>query len=69
MKRYLGNLVILLAVLLTILVWIIFPPENDGRANFQRQYAGEIIGSINIVLLSFYIDAAKMGRTVLWWLR
>jgi predicted ferric reductase len=53
MKRYLGNLVILLAVLLTILVWIIFPPENDGRANFQRQYAGEIIGSINIVLLSF----------------
>jgi predicted ferric reductase len=53
MKRYIGNLFILLAVLLTIIVWLVFPPENDGRANFQRQYAGEIIGSINIVLLSF----------------
>lgn len=53
MKRYIGNFVILLAVVLTVLVWLIFPPENDGRANFQRQYAGEIIGSINIVLMSF----------------
>ena len=53
MKRYIGNLVILVAVLLTIVVWFVFPPENDGRANFQRQYAGEIIGSINIVLMSF----------------
>jgi predicted ferric reductase len=53
MKRYFGNLAILLAVLLTILVWIIFPPVNDGRPNFGRQYAGEIIGSVNIVLLSF----------------
>lgn len=53
MKRYIGNLVIILAVLLTIVVWFVFPPENDGRANFQRQYAGEIIGSINIVLMSF----------------
>ena len=53
MKRNIGNLVIILAVVLTVAVWFIFPPENDGRANFQRQYAGEIIGSINIVLMSF----------------
>ena len=53
MKRNIGNLVIILAVVLTVVVWLIFPPENDGRANFQRQYAGEIIGSINIVLMSF----------------
>ena len=53
MKRYAGNIVILLCVLLTIVVWFVFPPENDGRANFERQYAGEIIGSINIVLMSF----------------
>ena len=53
MKRYIGNLVIALAVLSTIAVWFIFPPEYDGRPNFERQYAGEIIGSINIVLMSF----------------
>ncbi len=53
MKRYIGNLVIISAVVLTVAVWFIFPPEQDGRANFERQYAGEIIGSINIVLMSF----------------
>jgi predicted ferric reductase len=53
MKRHIGTLVILLAVVLTVIVWFVFPPVNDGRPNFARQYAGEIIGSINIVLLSF----------------
>jgi predicted ferric reductase len=53
MKRYIGTLVILLAVVLTVVVWFVFPPVDDGRPNFQRQYAGEIIGSINIVLLAF----------------
>jgi predicted ferric reductase len=53
MKRYVGNLVIILAVVLTVIVWFVFPPVRDGRANFERQYAGEILGSINIVLMSF----------------
>jgi predicted ferric reductase len=53
MKRHIGNLVIILAVVLTVVVWLVFPPEQDGRANFERQYAGEVIGSINIVLMSF----------------
>jgi predicted ferric reductase len=53
MKRNIGNLFIITCVLLTVAVWFVFPPENDGRANFTRQYAGEIIGSINIVLMAF----------------
>jgi predicted ferric reductase len=53
MKRYIGNLVIFIFVVLTIIVWFVFPPVNDGRPNFERQYAGEIIGSINIVLMAF----------------
>lgn len=53
MKRYIGTLVILLAIVLTVIVWFVFPPVNDGRPNFERQYAGEIIGSINIVLMAF----------------
>jgi predicted ferric reductase len=51
-KSNLGNLVILALVLLNIIVWFVFPPENDGRENFVRQYAGEIIGSNNIILLA-----------------
>jgi predicted ferric reductase len=48
-----GNLFIMACVLLTIAMWFIFPPVNDGRENFERQYAGEILGSVNIVLMSF----------------
>jgi predicted ferric reductase len=53
MKRHIGNIIIILSVVLTVIVWFVFPPVNDGRANFERQYAGEIIGSVNIVLLAF----------------
>jgi predicted ferric reductase len=53
MKQNLGNLFILLCVLLTVIVWFVFPPVNDGRDNFARQYAGEVIGSVNIVLMAF----------------
>jgi predicted ferric reductase len=53
MKRNIGNLFIIACVLLTVVVWLVFPPVNDGRENFVRQYAGEIIGSVNIVLMAF----------------
>lgn len=54
MKRNLGNLVIIASVILTVLVWFVFPPVNDGTDSaFARRYAGEIIGSLIIVLLSF----------------
>ena len=52
MKRNIGNLFIILCVVLTVVVWLVFPPVNDARTNFTRQYAGEIIGSVNIVLMA-----------------
>ena len=52
MKRNIGNISIILLVFLNIVVWLVFPPENDGRENFIRQYAGEIIGSNNIILMA-----------------
>lgn len=53
MKRNIGNVFIIACVLLTVVVWFAFPPLQDGRENFERAYAGEIIGSVNIVLMSF----------------
>jgi predicted ferric reductase len=53
MKRNIGNLVIIAFVLLTVVVWFVFRPHNDGSDTFARRYAGEILGSIVIVLLSF----------------
>lgn len=53
MKRSnLGNLFIIFFVLLTVIVWLVFPPVNEGQEKFVRQYAGEVIGSINIVLMA-----------------
>ena len=52
MKKKLGNYSIIALVILNIIVWLIFPPVNDGRPNFMRQYVGEVIGSVNIVLMA-----------------
>ncbi|HEX6269963.1 MAG TPA: hypothetical protein VFZ43_06995 [Anaerolineales bacterium] len=52
MKRNLGNIVIIALVILNIVVWLVFPPVNDGSPNFLRRYAGEVIGSNNIVLMA-----------------
>ena len=52
MKKKLGNYSIIALVILNIIVWLIFPPVNDGRPNFTRQYVGEVIGSVNIVLMA-----------------
>ena len=52
MKRYIGNFSIIALVILNIVVWFVFPPVNDGRENFARQYAGEIIGANNIILMA-----------------
>lgn len=52
MKRKLGNYVIIALVILNIVVWFAFPPVNDGRENFARAYAGEVLGSTVIILMS-----------------
>jgi len=52
MKQRLGNFIVIALVLLTAAVWLVFPPVNDERENFGRVYAGEVLGSILIVLMS-----------------
>jgi predicted ferric reductase len=47
-----GNLTIIALVILNIVVWLVFPPVYDGDPNFLRKYAGEVIGSNNIVLMA-----------------
>jgi len=52
MKRNLGNLIVITIVILNVLIWFVFPPTNDGRENFERAWAGEIIGSTVIILMA-----------------
>ena len=53
MKRNLGNVIIIIPVILNLIVWFVFPPVNDGREDFVRTYAGEVLGSTVIILMSF----------------
>jgi predicted ferric reductase len=52
MTQNFGNLAIIALVILNIIVWLVFPPVNDGDPNFIRRYVGEVIGSNNIVLMA-----------------
>lgn len=52
-KSNLGNVVFIVLLALTVAVWLVFPPVYDGRENFARTYAGEALGSLVIVLMSF----------------
>jgi predicted ferric reductase len=62
MKQKLGNIFIILMVVLTVVVWLAFPPVDDGRENFIRTYAGEVLGSILIVLMSFSLFLAARPK-------
>lgn len=52
MKQKLGNYFIIALLVLNVVVWLVFPPLNDGRPNFVRQYVGEILGANNIILMA-----------------
>jgi predicted ferric reductase len=62
MKQKLGNIFIILMVVLTVVVWVVFPPIYDGRENFIRTYAGEVLGSTLIVLMSFSLFLAARPK-------
>jgi predicted ferric reductase len=52
MRPKLGNLVIIVLVFLTGVIWLFSPPVNDGRPTYARAYAAELVGSVVIVLMS-----------------
>lgn len=51
-QRQFGHLIILALVFLNFILWLVFPPIDDGRPNFLRAYAGEVLGSTVIILMA-----------------
>ncbi|HNC07295.1 MAG TPA: ferredoxin reductase family protein [Anaerolineales bacterium] len=62
MKRNLGNITIIVLVVLTVIVWLLFPPENNGVENYARYHAGMTQGSVVIVLMSFSLFISTRPR-------
>ena len=54
-KRNIGNTVLILLVIMTIIVWTVFPPNKSGidDITYGRYHVGMTIGSLVIVLMSF----------------
>ncbi len=61
-KQNIGNLVITALVGLNFVMWFVFPPFNDGRPNFARAYAGEVLGSTVIILMACGLFLAARPR-------
>ena len=39
-KKNIGNLTLIILVVLTALIWLIFPPVREGTEHYERAYAG-----------------------------
>ena len=53
MKQKPGNLIFIVLVALTVVVWLVFPPAKEGVENYARYNVGMTLGSVVIVLMSF----------------
>lgn len=61
-KQQFGNLVILGLAALNFILWLAFPPIDDGRPNFLRAYAGEVLGATVIILMACGLMLAARPR-------
>jgi len=62
MKKNSGNIVFIVLVVLTVVVWTVFPPERDGVENYLRYRIGMTFGSVVIVLMSFSLFLSTRPR-------
>lgn len=51
-QKSLGNFAILALVAINIALWLVFPPFDDQRENFEIQYLGEIFSTSALLLMS-----------------
>ncbi len=61
-KSNVGNIVFIVLVVLTIIVWIVFPPQREGTENYLRYQIGMMLGSVMIVLMSFSLFLTTRPR-------
>lgn len=62
MKRNLGNIIFIILVVLTVMVWAVFPPAREGVENYTRYLVGMTLGSLVIVLMSFSLFLSTRPR-------
>ncbi len=61
-KKNLGNLVIIGLVALNLALWLVFPPQNDGRPAYVTQYIGEMFSTSAVILMVCGIVLSTRAR-------
>lgn len=61
-KKQLGNVVIFGLVLLNLVLYLIFPPPNNGKPTFVNQLIGEMLSSSAMILMSCAVVLANKPR-------
>jgi predicted ferric reductase len=61
-KKNIGNLAIASLVALNIILWLTFPPINDGRPLYTYQWIGEIMSTSGLILLASGIMLSTRAR-------
>lgn len=61
-KKNTGNLVITALVALNLVLWLVFPPQNDGRPAYWTQYAGEMFSTSAVLLMVCGIVLSTRAR-------
>jgi predicted ferric reductase len=61
-KRQLGGITIFGLVLVNVILYLIFPPANNGKPVFYNQFIGEILSSSAMVLMSCAFVLANRPR-------
>jgi predicted ferric reductase len=61
-RSQVGNLTIIGLAVLNVLLWIVFPPENDGRDAYVNQLVSEVFSSTGMVLMACAIVLSLRPR-------
>ena len=61
-KKQLGNLALFTLALLNVILYLLFPPPNDGSPLFYNQLTAEVLSSSAMILMSCAIVLANRPR-------
>jgi len=61
-KKNIGNLAIIGVVALNLALWLVSPPQNDGRPAYWTQYAGEMLSTSAVLLMACGIVLSTRAR-------
>ncbi len=61
-KKQIGSITIFAMVVLNVVLWLIFPPANNGKSTFRYQMIAEIFSSSAMILITFSLVLASRPR-------